>query len=113
MDAAQAYVAMRGCQVWAARCILIFVLVFAVAAHFHSIIAEVAAYAVPLFSFYLQFIRLPRARREFCSKASTSLGVKVSPRNFPPRSFDRYVEWCRKNGLAPPRVPEEADGPLR
>jgi hypothetical protein len=80
---------------------LVFILIFAVAAHFHSVLLEVAAY-VFLAAVVVAVTKCqPKAKRRFRALASQALGVAVVRGNFPPRTDEQYAAWCAKNGIVP------------
>ena len=91
--------------IWSRMAVIGFALLFVFGALIHSNFVEVLSYVLFIALVLVGFVIMrPPAKRRFMALASSTLGVNVTPQNFPPKWDDRYAEWCAKNGLAPGRV---------
>lgn len=87
--------------VYGRRALFLFIAVFAVGAHFHSVLIEVASYVIPAAIFVGLLGFQPKAKWKFAALASEALGIPIERGNFPPRTDDHYAAWCAKNGIVP------------
>ena len=87
--------------IWSRQTVLLFIVLFAVGAYFHSVLIEVLSYSTFVFILVAMFRIQPPARRRFIAIGSQVLGVTITRQNFPPKSKARYQEWCERNGIIP------------
>lgn len=79
----------------------IFMACFATAAHFHSVLFEIASYLPPVVASYFVVRYNARTKWRFAAIASQALGIEIVRGNFPPRGDDKYREWCMRNRIKP------------